>query len=99
MYVCFINAFTKLRIDTLLQKNLMLKNRLSKIQLWQFLETSYGYAMNFKPRKARERFKDKGMIYFRNKEQCFKCDGLLDWHHSATKGHWSSKTDNFFNSF
>ena len=34
--------------------------------------------MNFKPRKARERFKDKGMIYFRNKEQCFKCDGLLD---------------------
>ena len=34
--------------------------------------------MNFKPRKARERFKDKGMIYFRNKEKCFKCDGLED---------------------
>ena len=42
MYVCFINVFTKLRIDTLLQMNIMLRNRLSKIlvmtifrnQLW-----------------------------------------------------------------
>ena len=51
---------------------------LARFQLWQFLETSCGYAMNFKPSKARERFKDKCMIYFRNKEQCFECDGLLD---------------------
>lgn len=78
MYVCFINAFTKLKIDTLLQKNTMLKNRLSKISIMTDLEISCGYAMNFKPSKARERFKDKGMIYFRNKEQCFECNGLED---------------------
>ena len=69
MYVCFINVFTKLKIDTLLQKNTMLKNRLSKISIMTDLEISCGYAMNFKSSKARERFKDKGMIYFRNKDK------------------------------
>ena len=63
-------------------------------QLWQFLEISCGYAMKFKPSKARERFKDKCMIYFRNKEQCFECNGLEDWQHSATRGQWSLKTGN-----
>ena len=33
MYVCFVHAFTKLRIDTLLQNNTMLRNRLSRISV------------------------------------------------------------------
>ena len=34
------------------------------------------------------------MIYFRNKKQCFECDGLEDWHHSSIRGQWSLKTSN-----
>lgn len=59
MYM-YVLSMLLLNLDLILfyRRILCLEIDFWRFQLWKCLETYCGYAMNFKPSKARERFKD-----------------------------------------